>query len=200
VIDLRPLTEGDIPNLPQIRPTFRSETILRLERSGGGGSISWRLREIPIEPPYDRGTGYDFDDHVQAEIRGRLARPDECYLYLAEDTVTQRLVGLVDVQIQDWNNSAFLHSLMIDQDYRRQGIGRRLWVRAKDFARRSRVRALLVETQNTNVPACRFYEQMGCALCGLNEALYFNPSKSDTQEIALFWVYPFHSDYKRSVE
>ncbi len=208
-IELRLLTEVDIPALSQIRPTFRSPTVLHLERSVApdsehndlGLNVGWQLREQPINPPYDRGTGYDFDSQAQAEIRARLAQIDSGCQRVAEDVQAQRIVGLLDAEIEAWNNTVFVWRLMIDQDYRRQGIGRRLWARAVDFARRSDVRALLVETQNTNVPACRFYAEMGCILCGLHEAFYHNPVHNpayDDQnrngtEFALFWTYPIKS-------
>jgi ribosomal protein S18 acetylase RimI-like enzyme len=78
---------------------------------------------------------------------------------------------------------------MIDLDYRRQGLGRRLWHRALGFARQAEVRAILIETQNTNVDACRFYAQMGCQLAGLNEIYYTNDGLH--REVALFWAYRF---------
>jgi len=72
---------------------------------------------------------------------------------------------------------------MLDLDYRRQGIGQQLWQKAVSFARQNEARAIMVETQNTNVPACRFYEKVGCQLVGFNEAFY------NKGEIALFWAY-----------
>jgi len=187
LIELRPLREEDIPNLPQIRPTYVTNTILAVEKSGEGLEVGWRLVERSLPKPFDKGTLYDFDEAAQAEIRDRLARPHQTYQRVADNTSTGQLVGLLEVQIRDWNNMAWLENLMIDLDYRGQGLGRRLWHRALEFARRSEVRAILIETQNTNIAACRFYARMGCHLVGINEAQYTNDGL--TSEVALFWIY-----------
>jgi ribosomal protein S18 acetylase RimI-like enzyme len=185
MINLRPLTPEDIPNLPQIRPTYKSSSILEVERSGTGLEIGWRLVERDLPQPFDKGTLYDFDEIAQAEIRARLERPDDTYQRVAESSGL--LVGFLDIELQSWNDTAFLWNLMIDLDYRGQGLGRRLWHRALDFARQSDVRAIMIETQNTNVPACRFYARMGCELVGINEVYYTNDGSAT--EVALFWAY-----------
>lgn len=185
MINLRPLTPEDIPNLPQIRPTYKSSSILEVERSGTGLEIGWRLVERDLPQPFDKGTLYDFDEIAQAEIRARLERPDDTYQRVAESSGL--LVGFLDIELQSWNDTAFLWNLMIDLDYRGQGLGRRLWHRALDFARQSDVRAIMIETQNTNVPACRFYARMGCELIGINEVYYTNDGLAT--EVALFWAY-----------
>lgn len=177
----------DIPNLSQIRATYKTPTILAVERSGSGLTTGWRLVERTLPQPFDKGTLYDFDEQAQAAIRGRLERTGESYQRVAE--LSGRLIGLVDVELQPWNDTAFLWTLHIDQDYRRQGVGRRLWHRAIDFAHQSDVRAMMIETQNTNIAACNFYARMGCQLVGINEALYTNDGYST--EIALFWAYFF---------
>jgi GNAT superfamily N-acetyltransferase len=188
MITLRPLRLGDIPNLPQIRPTYTSQTILSMEKRGDGLEIGWQLVERTLPQPFDKGTLYDFDEVVQAAIRHRADRPDETYQRVAVDEETKRLVGLLDVEIQAWNNTALLWNLMIDLDYRGQGLGRRLWHRAVEFAQQSEVRAIMIETQNTNIPACKFYARMGCQLIGMNELFYTNDGQNT--EIALFWAYP----------
>src|SRR5260221_4716980 len=154
MINLRPLTAEDIPNLPQIRPTYKASTMLTLERSGEGLDIGWRLVEYQLARPYDKGKLYDFNESVQEEIRGRLSRADDTFARVAE--YNGRLVGIAEAEIHYWNNTVFLWSLMIDLAFRGQGLGRRLWHRVVEFARDSDVRAIMIETQNTNVAACKF--------------------------------------------
>jgi ribosomal protein S18 acetylase RimI-like enzyme len=187
MINLRPIEPDDIPNLPQIRPTYTSPTILGVEKSGNGLEIGWRLVERALSQPFDKGTLYDFDEVAQAEIRARLARPDDIYQRVAVDEATGQLVGLLEVEIQAWNNTALLWNLMIDLAYRGQGLGRRLWHRAVEFAHQSEVRAIMIETQNTNIHACKFYARMGCQLIGINELFYTNDGLNT--EVALFWAF-----------
>ncbi len=192
MITLRALTADDIPNLVQIRTTFSASTVLRIERSGEGIETGWRLAEQALDVPFTRGTGYDFDGAPQDEIRERLALAEQGEAYQRVADFEGRLIGLVEVEIQGWNNTAQLSNLMIDADYRGQGLGRRLWHRAVDFARQSDVRAILIETQNTNVAACRFYARMGCQLSGLHESFYAAAPDQVPDEVALFWSYPIH--------
>lgn len=192
IIEIRPLTLEDIPKLPEIRPTYRTDTVLAVEREGEGYLVSWRLTERRLEKPFDKGGLYDFTPETQAAIRKRLERGAAAYQRVAVLNAV-RLVGLLDMVWQAWNETAFIWNLMIDLDFRRQGIGRRLWHLAVRAAREWRARAITLETQQTNIAACRFYAQMGCRLVGLDEAMYANPSNAPNaplKEIALFWAYP----------
>ena len=175
MITLRALTADDIPNLVQIKTTFIASTVLSIERAGDGIELNWRLVEQALAIPFNRGTGYDFDAVAQLAVRERLQLVEQGEAYQRVADFEGRLIGLVEVEIQEWNNSAQLANLMVDADYRGQGLGRRLWHRAVDFARQSDVRAILVETQNTNIAACRFYARMGCQLSGLHES-YVQPA------------------------
>ncbi len=187
-ITLRPLELDDIPRLVEIRSGYQSESILAVEPTGAGIVKGWRLVERKLAVPFDKGTLYDFGEAEQESIRQRLLRPDETYLRVAEAKgLNGRLVGLLEMEIRVWNDTVELVNLRIDQDYRRQGLGWRLWHRGLDFARGAGVRAIMIETQNTNLAACKFYERMGCQLVGLNEAFYANNGAAT--EIALFWAY-----------
>lgn len=57
-------------------------------------------------------------------------------------------------------------------DYRRRGIGSQLFRAAVGWARGQKCRELHVETQNINIPACRFYERQGCRLRSINRFAY----------------------------
>jgi GNAT superfamily N-acetyltransferase len=69
---------------------------------------------------------------------------------------------------------------------RRQGIGTSLFLHAADWARSKGCSQMKVETQNTNVPACRFYARQGCVLGGINRFGYAsNPAVA--HETMLLW-------------
>ena len=65
-----------------------------------------------------------------------------------------------------------LWDLRVHPDYRSEGIGHRLFSRAVVWARERQCRRLKVETQNINVPACRFYARQGCELRGVDKDAY----------------------------
>jgi ribosomal protein S18 acetylase RimI-like enzyme len=85
------------------------------------------------------------------------------------------LEGQVDV--------AALWDIRIDTQYRGQGIGSALFQQAVKWAAAQGCSRLKIETQNINVPACRFYAKQGCTLSAINLHAYPNlPS-----EVQLIW-------------
>lgn len=182
---IQPLTEADIPRLVTIQPGFVSETQLVVEKTGSGLEVGWRLVERPLPQPYDKGRGYDFDAHEQANILARLRQGNSLQLTAAWQN---RLVGLLEVTPQEWNNTAFIWNLMLDQAVRGRGLGRILFGHAVDWAQSLGYRALMLETQTNNVPACKFYARMGCTLSGIQDAFYTNDDIR-RGEVAIFWTY-----------
>ena len=62
---------------------------------------------------------------------------------------------------------------------RRAGIGRQLMAYAEDQARRSGLRAIVCETQNTNAAAIMVYRKLGFTIEGIDISLYANTDYPD---------------------
>lgn len=182
---IRPMTEDDIPRLSDMRPGFVSPTVLAVERTGSGLEIGWHLVERPLARPFDKGHKYDFDQNEQANIRQRFQRGDGLHLVVEWN---EHIVGILDVVPQEWNNTAWIWNIMLDTSVRGQGIGRALFERAVTWTRQQGYRALGLETQTNNVPACKFYAAMGCRVDGIRETFYTNQDMA-RNEVAIFWVY-----------
>jgi ribosomal protein S18 acetylase RimI-like enzyme len=69
---------------------------------------------------------------------------------------------------------AVLWDIRVSPEYRRHGIGAMLFGAAEAWARSRQCRELKVETQNINVPACKFYWRMGCKLEKVTHRAYPN--------------------------
>lgn len=67
---------------------------------------------------------------------------------------------------------AVLWDLRVAPGSRRSGVGSALFDAAAAWARDRGCRALEIETQQVNVPACRFYQRMGCSLAALDRFAY----------------------------
>ncbi|MCI0709665.1 MAG: GNAT family N-acetyltransferase [Chloroflexi bacterium] len=185
---IRPLTEWDIPKLIDIRPGFKTNVILQVQRLGEGYTGGWQLVEVEIDPPYEKGHGYDFDATERESIRGRFAQ-DNTLLEVVVERDSERVVGIVDVEEREWNSTAWVWNLMLDEDVRSRGLGNRLVQRTMAWAKKRGLRAVMLETQTNNVPACRFYARMGFQLVGINEVLYTNDDLQNN-EVAIFWSLP----------
>ena len=75
--------------------------------------------------------------------------------------------------------------LHVHPQHRGAGIGRRLVDELAVRARAAGLRALAVETQNTNVAAVRFYRGVGFAIEGIDLSYYTNTDMEDG-EVAIF--------------
>jgi GNAT superfamily N-acetyltransferase len=88
-----------------------------------------------------------------------------------------------EINTEGLEDSVCLWDLRVHPDYRSKGIGHQLFNQAIAWARERRCSLLKVETQNVNVPACRFYARQGCELRGINKYAY----GEESDEIQLLW-------------
>ena len=83
---------------------------------------------------------------------------------------------------------AALWDIRVARDARHLGVGRALFSEAAEWARSQGCRLLKVETQNVNVPACRFYAAMGCELGQINRFAYLGQyGDAHPDEVQLVW-------------
>ncbi len=78
---------------------------------------------------------------------------------------------------------AVLWDIRVRPEARSAGVGTLLFGAVERWARDRNCRALKVETQNANVPACRFYRQMGCTLGAIDRFAYADLPN----EVQLLW-------------
>ena len=78
---------------------------------------------------------------------------------------------------------ALLWDLRVAPEARRRRVGHALFAAAEAWARARACSELKVETQNINVPACRFYAAQGCELRAAHRGAYVMVP----EEIQLLW-------------
>ena len=81
---------------------------------------------------------------------------------------------------------AVLWDLRVRPDRRGEGIGKLLFRHAAAWARSRPCDWLKIETQNINVPACRFYASQGCELGAIHRFGYAG-EPDVAHEVRLFW-------------
>ncbi len=86
-------------------------------------------------------------------------------------------------------DAAVLWDLRVDPVFRRAGVGSRLFDAAEAWALGRECREFFVETQNINVPACRFYANRGCVLAAIDRFAY----REFPDEVEFVW----HKELKR---
>lgn len=93
------------------------------------------------------------------------------------------------VMLEGRKDLAVLWDIRVDADWRGQGVGAALFREAERWARARGCEWLKIETQNVNVPACKFYVKQGCGLGAIHRFAY--PDLPD--EIQLLWYKPLRS-------
>ena len=182
----RPMAGSDVARLIEIDANFESPIYLDVVKDSEGLNVTWCLIERPLDLPFIC-TDFDFDTKERRDIRRRLETKDGLWL-VVESPASGRLVGVVDVKKENWREAAFLWNIAMDRAYRGQGIGRELMDRVIEWGRREGLRAIILETQTNNWPACCFYQRFGFELSGIDDHYYTNRDVDD-KDVALFWAY-----------
>lgn len=99
--------------------------------------------------------------------------------------IDDELVGVIIVDPRKWNNSLFIAEIEVSDKYRNEGIGKDLVRVVEEKALERGFRAIGVETQNTNVPAIRFFQSMEFEIAGIDTSLY-DKNDLENEEVALF--------------
>jgi GNAT superfamily N-acetyltransferase len=185
-IDINLLSEyATIPIAFEVRSIYRLEAI----ENGLGGL---RLVEQPISSPYIKD--YDaYEDGPPTAWPRRfdmrnwgiiLARQDPIYAPLGGAVIAWNTNGVNMLEGRD--DLAVLWDIRVQPGARGQGIGTGLFASAKDWACQHGCTQLKIETQNVNVPACRFYASQGCELGVIHRHAYAGqPHVAD--ETMLIW-------------
>lgn len=170
--DLKLLSEYEtIPISFEVHSIYQIEA---LEHGLGG----LRLVEQPVSLPYIKD--YDayedgsptawprqFDLHNWGFL---LARPDAGAAAVGGAAIAWKTNGVN--MLEERTDLAVLWDIRVQPQYRGQGIGALLLSRAADWARQRGCTLLKIETQNVNVPACRFYARQGCELGVIHRYAY----------------------------
>jgi ribosomal protein S18 acetylase RimI-like enzyme len=145
----------------------------------------FQLAEVPVSPafykdydavssPEDWSTRWDLSPWGVISALHSSERVG--WAVLAHDTPrVEMLEGRKDL--------AVLWDLRVLETCRRRGIATRLLRGAQQWARHRACTRLKVETQNTNVPACRLYAGAGFRLLSAAAGVY----AEDPEEIQLIW-------------
>ena len=157
---------------------YTSSAVYRVEKSENDIQTVISLNLIQLPTPYVKkweSTSEQETDYSNIVEKGlSLGVYDE-----------DRLVGIAIAEKQEWNRTLWVWEFHIDMQYQRRGIGRQLMDRLEDIGRENGCRVMVCETQNTNVPAIRFYRSVGFKIGAIDLSYYTNRDMTDF-EVAVF--------------
>lgn len=161
IIEIPPARLDEYASVP-IRFEVKSVYRVELVEGGLGGML---LREQSLEQPYVKD--YDSDGERPTDWP-RQFEVSNWGFFLAFHT--GRLVGAAAVafdttgvfMLEARRDLSVLWDIRVRPDAR--GVGIPLFRWAAEWSRRRGCVQMKAETQNVNIPACRFYRRMGCRL------------------------------------
>ena len=154
---------------------FQVNAILEVaEKDGGPGEFI--LTERSLDVPYVKD--YDAIDGEEPEQWATRFDVSNWGMFAAR-VEGKRVGGAVVafntpgfVMLEGRDDLAVLWDIRVSPEARGQGIGAALFRAAEQWAKARGCRQLKVETQNINLPACRFYARQGCVLTIVDHSAY----------------------------
>jgi GNAT superfamily N-acetyltransferase len=181
-VKIRQESFAEAHSYTQISSTFRTDKVLDVLEYPTG----LELRERPLVQPFHKD--YDaISDPTQWPHQFDLSHWAVFAAYRDERRVGAAVAAFdtpgVDM-LEERKDLVVLWDLRVSTDVRRCGVGAALFDAVELWASLRNCRQLKVETQNTNVAACRFYASRGCKLMQANRGAY----PELPLEIQLIWA------------
>jgi len=171
-----------------ISPEFTVTSVFECDFvSGGSGGLL--LREKPVSTPYVK---YDLAHDENTRDWAKRYDLGTWGIFLATDdgrpvggaAVCPRMPDMVASQPTD--GVAVLFDIRVAPAHRGRGVGTALLKRCIEWAKDRGHKVLSIETQNNNVPACRFYAKAGCELADIRRFAYAHCPEC-AHEAMLIW-------------
>lgn len=193
IIEIVEESLASLTHYADVRIAFDVSRVLDISLDGG-----FVLSEHAVETPYVKD--YDAIDEGPARWVAMFDVSNWGVLAARIDgrrvggaTLAYATAGL-DI-LEGRRDLAALWDIRVSPEARGHGVGSALFRAAEAWAAARGCRQLKIETQNVNVPACRFYARQGCALVSIDPVAY--PDLPD--EVQMIWRKHLSSAVPRTV-
>lgn len=164
----------------EVRSEYRVERV----DSGLGGLI---LNEVEVKPYVKDLSKYEIATEYEREFDISTWR-----FYMAFDgeipvgamTVAGTTEGMN--MLYGRKDACVLWDIRVADGYKRKGIGQKLFDMGRKGAKEDGYRQMIIECQNNNVTACKFYKKQGAVLSKIDMYAYFSDADI-MDEIQLLW-------------
>lgn len=136
--------------------------------------------ELLYEESYEKSYSNDNEDYNEY-----INNTDKVVYFFYHNN---ECVGQVRLR-KNWNKYAFIEGIHVSKHVRGQGIGSALINESTVWAKQNNLYGLMLETQDNNLLACKFYLKCGFEIGALDTMLYANFHSND--EKAIFWYLKF---------
>ncbi len=168
ILPLRPFTQADVW---PVLTGYETREIYQVEKTETDSLTRFDVHLVQLEQPF-HGTFYE--DFTSVEIQHWNQLLPQGYSFGAYQA--GKLVGLAVGEVWPEERRARVWEFHVRAECSRMGIGRALMERVLDRARQDHLGLVMLETQNTNVSAIRFYRRMGFSLEAIDIGAYYPTS------------------------
>ena len=171
----------------QVSMNVEVRSIYKLKRldSGPGGFI---FDEVPVKECIKDYSKYEIAKEYEKTFDISTWR-----FYMAFDD--EKPVGAATVAgpteniylLSGRKDACVLWDIRVEDGYKHMGIGQKLFDLCKSFAIEDGYSQMLIETQNINVTACKFYKKQGAVLSKVDMYAYY--SQPDSRDEIQFIMY-----------
>ncbi len=165
ILPLRPFTQADVW---PVLTGYETREIYKLEKTETDALTRFDFRLVQLEQPMHDDFTLDFTDEEIQRWNSLLPQGYSFGAYRAGE-----LVGLAVGEVWPDERRARVWEFHVRADCHRIGIGRALMERVLDRARQDHLVLVMLECQNTNVRAIRFYRRMGFQLDAIDIGRYY---------------------------
>ncbi|GGH84686.1 ribosomal protein S18 acetylase RimI-like enzyme [Pullulanibacillus pueri] len=139
----------------------------------------WSYEEELFDTPHD----IQFpDDHLNWES---YINQEDKVIFMAY--LGKACIGQIRL-VKQWNKYAYIENIAVCQSHRKSGVGRQLFNKAEEWAKKKQLLGLSLEAQDDNLAACRFYIKNGMVLGGVDTMTHAFNKNIDK---ALYWYKTF---------
>lgn len=177
-ITIRPIEVLNPDDIRRLNVGYTSPAKYVIAKDESTDRIIFSLELVRLEQPYVKR--WETDEKELAQLTRIVEAGYTLGAYHGE-----QMIGITIAEPRNWNRSLWVWEFHIAADYQRGGIGRQLMEALVRRAKDGGMRVLVCETQNTNVPAIRFYRSVGYEIDGIDLSYYTNEDVIQG-EVALF--------------
>ncbi|KAB2460223.1 streptothricin N-acetyltransferase SatA [Bacillus sp. CH126_4D] len=178
---IRALETNDLDNFPEIDDSFIVNARLILSLSKVNRRIEYTVEDAPS---YEKS--YLQNDNEELAYNEYINKPNQI-IYIA--LLHNQIIGFIVLK-KNWNHYAYIEEITVDKKHRTLGVGKRLIGQAKQWAKEGNMPGIMLETQNNNVAACKFYEKCGFVIGGFDFLIYKGLDMT-SDEVAIYWYFHF---------
>ncbi len=178
MFEIRPLIQFDAAQFQETATGYVSNAryVVRKSESDARAAITLELEEL--KTPYTKT--WDYGEEDWARYRQVVERGFSLGMYDGD-----LLIALAIAEAVQWNRSFWVWEFHVAPSHQGRGAGGQLMEALAEKAAQAGMRVMVCETQNTNLPAIRFYRQAGFEIGGLDLSYYSNQDVEEG-EVAIF--------------